>query len=370
MVGSGLPRLRVYEADIGGSDLPPTLSIVVPAYNEAGNLPRLLAELAAVLDGIGATAEIIIVDDGSTDGTWSEIARLHQLDPRVRGVRFSRNFGHQYALFAGLCHSRGQAVISMDADLQHPPSLIPTLVSEWQSGHRVVHTVRVETQRASLFKRITSRVFYAVFSFLGGVRLDPGMADFRLFDRRVVDTITRFGESGLFLRGLVHWIGFDSVRVPFTAPERFNGVTKYTLRRMVRFSIDGITSFSIVPLRLGILAGVVTSGLAFLEIAYAVYAKFVLGTTVAGWATTIVVMSFMFGVLFVLIGLLGEYMGRILTEVRGRPRFIVADAIGAPAPAVNAGMAPMSASEFTDDPLRFEERATYRTPRDTPARTG
>jgi len=301
------------------------LSIVIPAYNEAGGLRRLHEALSQVLGQIDEPAEIILVDDGSVDDTWAEICALSESDPRVVGIRFSRNFGHQYALLAGLSRARGSAVISMDADFQHPPELIPTLLEAWRNGAQIVHTVRIDSGREPWAKRVSSRLFYAVLKFLSGTNLEPGMADFRLLDRRVVDTLKELREEGLFLRGLVHWVGFQSVQIPFECGDRLVGTTKYTTRKMLRLAWNGVTSFSLVPLRIAIVIGCVTALLAFGELVFAIYAKVTTGTTVPGWASAVGVLSLLFGVLFVLLGVMGEYLGRTLIEVRGRPRYIVSD---------------------------------------------
>ena len=331
----------------------PQLSVVVPAYNEAGNLPRLVEELQKVLPTLGMSWEVIFADDGSRDQTWTTIEALHQQDPRIKGLQFSRNFGHQYAVFAGLSSASGQVVICMDADLQHPPAVIPQLIEEWRKGNKIVNTIRVDVDELPWFKRFTSRMFYKVFSLLSGVRLESGMADFRLFDRRALDGILAFGEQGLFLRGIVQWVGFPTANVTFNCPARFSGKSKYTVRKMLKFSLDGITSFSVVPLRIGIAIGVITSLIAFWQMAYAIYAKVMLGVTVAGWATTITVMSFMFGVLFILLGLVGEYVGRVLIQVRVRPRFIINEQVGfSPAPVT---------SFATDSPPRSDPDSHTRT---------
>jgi len=304
------------------------LSIVVPAYNEETNLSMLYQELLKVLLNLNMSFEIVFVDDGSKDNTWKNIAFLHHQDSRVKGIQFSRNFGHQFALFAGLCSANGDVVICMDADLQHPPELIPRLLDEWKKGSKIVNTIRIDSENLSLLKKTTSKIFYKVFSFLSGVRIDKGMADFRLFDRQALKSILQFNEQGLFIRGIVQWIGFPSSQVAFHCRDRFSGQTQYTLKKMISFALDGITSFSIIPLRLGIVLGIITSLIAFWQMAYAVYAKVILNVTVPGWATTIAVMSFMFGILFILLGLIGEYIGRILIETRDRPRFIINEKIG------------------------------------------
>jgi glycosyltransferase involved in cell wall biosynthesis len=307
----------------------PQLSIVAPAFNEAANVDAFHAELEAVLDTVELPWELVLVDDGSRDGTWSKISALHERDPRVRGVRLSRNFGHQYALLAGLARARGAAVISMDADLQHPPRVIPRLVDEWRKGSRIVHTVRRDSGDETRFKRWSSRLFYRLFSFLSGTRLEAGMADFRLLDRQVLDGLLSFEEEGLFLRGLVHWVGYPSSSVEFDCEPRRAGRTSYTLSKMLAFAWTGVTSFSLVPLRLCIVLGLFTSAFAFEQLVEALYRKLVLGGTVPGWTQTMVVMSFLFGMLFIVLGIVGEYIGRILVEVRGRPRYLVSEEIGA-----------------------------------------
>jgi len=306
----------------------PTLSIVVPAFNEAGNLERFFEELEPVLREIELAWELILVDDGSKDATWEKIRLLNARDPRVRGIRFSRNFGHQYALLAGLSRARGDAVVSLDADLQHPPRVIAQLVEEWRKGSQIVHTVRRDPESVSRFKRTSSKLFYRTFSFLSGTHLADGMADFRLLDRQVVRSLLDFPEEGLFLRGLVHWVGFTSSSVVFECQPRFAGRTSYTLEKMLRFAWTGVTSFSLVPLRLSILLGLMTSAFAFEQGLEAVYGKLVLETNVPGWTQTMVVLSLLFGVLFIMLGIVGEYVGRILIEVRRRPRFIVREELG------------------------------------------
>jgi polyisoprenyl-phosphate glycosyltransferase len=310
------------------TDSPPVISVVIPAYNEEENIGEMSGILAKVLDSTGLKWEVLFVDDGSSDNTWKTIHELRRTYPSIKGIKFSRNFGHQYALYAGLSFASGDAIICMDADLQHPPEIIPQLIHEWNKGNKIVNTVRIENEHVTAFKKYTSRQYYKIFSFLTGVKIEQGMADFRLLDRQVLNTLLGFGEEGLFLRGIVQWVGFPSTRVPFQCRERFSGNTKYTFKKMIKFAISGITSFSVIPLRIGILIGIITSFIAFGFIVYAVYSKVVLNATVPGWATTITITSFMFGILFILLGLLGEYIGRILIEVRRRPRYIIQDTIG------------------------------------------
>lgn len=306
----------------------PELSIVIPAFNEEGNLRPVYFALVKVLESLSMTWEIIFVDDGSKDRTWLEVASLHSADDRVQGIRLSRNFGHQYALFSGLCRATGDAVISMDADLQHPPQTIPRLVEEWKKGSKVVNTIRRDPSDFSIIKKFTAKVYYKMFSLLSGVKLEMGMADFRLLDRQALSSVLQFSEEGLFLRGIVQWIGYDSSTVEYQAKTRFSGVSKYTFRKMARFAWDGISSFSLIPLRLAIFAGITTSVGAFGFLTYVVYAKLYLPDVVPGWATTVGIMSLLFGVLFILLGIIGEYVGRILNESKARPRFLVSQELG------------------------------------------
>ena len=303
----------------------PTFSIVVPAFCEQSNLVKLYEEIVAAVRE--ETWELIIVDDGSTDDTWNRIYELHKQDSRVKGLRLSRNFGHQYALFAGLANAAGDAVITMDADLQHPPAVIPQLLTQWRGGSKIVHTVRVDPETIPWLKKTSSRGFYRVFSYLSGGDLRAGMADFRLLDRQVVDELLQFNEGHLFLRGLVQWLGYPSSKIEFRCRGRLSGYSKYNFRNMLGFAWTGVTSFSIVPLRLAIVLGLFTSLIAFAGIVYAVWGK-LWGQAVPGWASEVGIQSFLFGILFIVLGIIGEYIGRILEEVRKRPRFLIHERLG------------------------------------------
>ncbi|MDD5438642.1 MAG: glycosyltransferase family 2 protein [Candidatus Omnitrophica bacterium] len=308
-------------------EVAPEISVAVPVLNEETNVPALYEALVEVFGRLGTSWELIFVDDGSTDGTWSRITALNGRDKRVRGIRFSRNFGHQYAFFAGITKSSGRAVITMDGDLQHPPDRIPDLIREWKNGSKIVHTVRIDARETPFFRRMLSVVFYRLYAYLSGAPIEVGMADFRLIDRQVVDELKRFREAGIFLRGLVHWVGYPSAKITVQYADRHSGKPQYTYLKLSKLMWSGITSFSIVPLRIGVFVGLITSALAFAELVYALIAKLVFKTP-WGWTSAVSLISFLFGILFVLIGLLGEYIGRVLIEVQDRPRYIVREEAG------------------------------------------
>ncbi len=299
----------------------PELSVVVPLHNEAANVAPLCEELARVLEALGG-GEVILVDDGSTDATWSAIVAEAARRPGFCGLSFARNFGHQRALLAGLQCARGRAVITMDGDLQHPPAVIRELVAAWKSGHRIVFTRRQDAAVAGPFKRATSSLFYRAFSALSGIPMSPGSSDFRLVDRSVLEALEPVRDAGSFLRGLVQWTGFSSTTIDFTAQKRHAEQTKYSLGRMLRFAGSATLSFSTIPLNIGIWIGLVTSVLAFAEIAYVV-ACYLAGRTVPGWASLAGIISLGFGILFILIGILGAYLGRIFEILQNRPPYLI-----------------------------------------------
>jgi glycosyltransferase involved in cell wall biosynthesis len=315
------------------------ISIVVPAYNEERNLELLYTQLRGHLEALRIHWELIVVDDGSSDGTWNVVVALGARDARVRGVRLSRNFGHQNALLAGLASARGRAAITMDADLQHPTEVVPQLIEQWQHGYQIVHGIRRDPPSVSLFKRTTSKVYYRLFSYLSGVEIQPGAADFRLIDRTVLDEILKFKEEGLFLRGIVHWVGYATTTVSFDCRERHAGKSGYGLRQMIRLAWHGVSSFSLVPLRIAMAIGLLSSTLAFLGVGYAIVGKWFDAEAIPGWASTVAIVSFLFGVLFVFLAVLAEYIGRIMVEVRGRPRFLVRETTRVPL-AATATVAP------------------------------
>lgn len=304
----------------------PELSIVLPVHNEAGALATVVRRVATALRG--QSHEIILVDDGSRDASWETIGALRAELPQVVGIRFTRNFGHQAAILAGLVAARGAAVVMLDSDGQHPPELIPELVARWRGGAPVVQAIRTGAADAGAFKRATSRLFYRIFTALAGVRIPRGSADFRLLARPVVDRVLASSGPLLFLRGLIPWLGYEAVLVPFAVEHRLAGRSSYGLRRMLRFSAHGLLGFSINPLRLASALGVTISGLAFLYLAYVVAIWFTSREVVPGWASTAGLLAFLGGVQLLTLGILGEYVGRLFVANLGRPAYVVREQFG------------------------------------------
>ena len=304
------------------------LSIVIPVCNEQGSLKELYDRLSAVLKPLNLAYEIIMVDDGSTDGSLAAISELRQADPRVKFLSFSRNFGHMVALTAGLDHAAGKAVITMDADLQHPPQLIPTLLEKWRAGAEVVNSLRKGTKGASLFKSLSAGFFYWLLNRIARLDLPANTADYRLLDRKAVDSLKKVRERSRFLRGLVRWVGFKQVCVDYQADARFAGRTKYSTGRMIAFALDGIISFSAVPLRLATYLGLTVAGLSFLYILYAVYIRLFTSRAIEGWTSVLVTVLFIGGVQLIFLGILGEYLSRVFEETKQRPLYIVREQAG------------------------------------------
>jgi len=293
----------------------------------------MLRRLIAVMNGLACRWEVVLVDDGSRDGTLAAMRRHAAADPRIGFVSFSRNFGHQMALWAGMERARGDAVLSLDGDLQHPPELIPELFELWRKGYDVVYTVRVGNQGHAL-KEVISAGFYWLLRKLTGVEVPTGGADFRLLDRKVVDALLACDERFIFVRGLVPWLGFRRKAVAYEARERFAGSTKYVVTRMFRFALDGIFSFSTVPLRLISFLGVATIALGILYGLYSIWVRVFTDSAATGWTSLVVLVLVFSGTQLLSLGILSEYVGRIYEEVKHRPRYIVADA-QAPAPHSN-----------------------------------
>jgi polyisoprenyl-phosphate glycosyltransferase len=301
----------------------PELSIVIPVFNEEKVLPVLWERVGGVLDASGISYEIVFIDDGSRDGSWSALNDLRGRDRRVRLVRLSRNFGQQAAITAGLDHARGQACIVMDADLQDPPELIPEMVARWREGFDVVYGVRKARRGESLFKRSSAALYYRLMRSATQVDLPVDSGEFRLLSRRALDAVLGMPESHRFVRGMVAWIGFRQTAVEFDRPVRAAGETKWTTRRMVHLALDGLLSFSISPLRMATMMGLFTAFCCLLYTAWAFYLRFAMGITVPGWTSTIVAVLFVGSVQLVCLGIIGEYVGRIYDEAKRRPLYLV-----------------------------------------------
>ncbi|MDW7967750.1 MAG: glycosyltransferase family 2 protein [Thermoanaerobaculum sp.] len=303
------------------------LSVVVPVFNEEENLPELHRRLSQVLAGLVHSWEVLFVDDGSRDRSWEIIRQLAEQDPHVRGLRFSRNFGHQMAFAAGLDHARGEAVVIMDADLQDPPELIPQLLAKHREGFEVVYAVRTARHGESLFKKLTASLFYRLLVRITAVHIPLDTGDFRLMGRRAVEAFRRLPERHRFTRGLVAWLGFRQTGVPYERAPRYKGSTKYPLRKMVRFALDAITSFSHVPLQVATWLGFLVSAFAFVYILVVLALKFA-GVSWPGYTSLMAAILFLGGVQLTMVGLLGEYVGRIYDEVKQRPLYLVAEVAG------------------------------------------
>jgi len=298
------------------------ISIVVPSFNEEKNIPVLFDEVREVLKG--EDFECIFIDDGSSDETFSIIKGLSAHYTEVKGISFSRNFGHQIALLAGISESLGDITISMDADGQHPASVIPDLIEKYQQGFDIVNTRRLKTEDAGLIKNMTSKGFYTFINKMTDVKIEPASSDFRLMSRKAVDAFLQFEEKDRFTRGLISWMGFKQAFVEFEAPRRRGGVSKYTFRKMLHFAWDGITSFSSKPLKISLYVGLLSLGMGFL---YAVYAliEFILGNTIPGWTSMMLVILFLGGVQLLSLGIIGQYLSRIFNEAKNRPSYFIQD---------------------------------------------
>jgi len=299
------------------------ISIIIPAYNEEKNLPLIrnrIEETFLLLENY--LYEIIFINDGSQDSTQKVLENLSSKYSEVKYIELSRNFGHQAALKAGIYYANSDAVISMDADLQHPPELIPQLIHEWEKGYDIVYTIREYNKNISFFKKITSNFYYKLISSLSNFQFEKGTADFRLLDAKIVEELKQNNESDLFLRGLVKWMGFNQIGVKFTAGDRNDGNSKYTIRKMLHLALAGVTSFSVKPLYLATYIGFFFSLLSILYIPYVIF-SFVKGTEISGWASLIMTVVFFGGLQLVILGIIGIYLGKVFKQVKNRPQFIV-----------------------------------------------
>jgi polyisoprenyl-phosphate glycosyltransferase len=306
----------------------PTLSLVIPIWNEELVIPELYRRVVEIMEAIGESWEMVCVNDGSSDRSLELLLELNRQDPRVKVLDFSRNFGHQIAITAGADFAEGDAVIVMDADLQDPPEVVGRMVAKWREGYEVVYAVRTERQGETKFKLLTASLFYRLLSRITDVHIPLDTGDFRLMDRRVVLTMRRLREQHRFMRGLSSWVGFRQIGIEYARAERFAGETKYPLRKMIKLARSAITSFSYVPLHLATYTGFVLAGVSLLAIIVTVILRLSGTSFFLGQATTLVSVLFLGGVQLIFLGILGEYLGRIYDEVKGRPLYIVSRAYG------------------------------------------
>jgi dolichol-phosphate mannosyltransferase len=305
------------------------VSIVVPCFNEDLVLRELYSRLqgtVTILDNYDV--EIIFVDDGSNDSTLEVLREMARDNANLRVVSFSRNFGHQVAVSAGIDLSTGDAIVLIDADLQDPPELIPSMVEKWSEGVDVVYGVRTKRKSESVFKKASAKYFYRLLRALSGTDIPADTGDFRLISRRVAEVLRSMPENDRFMRGMVSWAGFTQEGIPYERDGRFAGETKYTLRKMVRLAGDAILSFSIVPLRISVTLGLASSLLAFIGIAYAVFARIFSNEWVEGWAFIVISVLFVGGVQLLSVGILGEYLGRLYLSSKSRPLYVVKEKLG------------------------------------------
>ena len=303
-----------------------TFSIIAPIYNEFDNLHELHNRVKEVMDSTGEPWELILVDDGSSDGSTERIRELAAIDHTVRPVIFARNFGHQIAVTAGLDYSRGQAVVIIDADLQDPPEVILDLIKKWREGYEVVYAVRAEREGESWFKLLTASLFYRVIYRITDVKIPLDTGDFRLIDRKIVDVMNKMREKHRFLRGMAAWVGFKQIGVNYKRAARHAGVTKYPFRKMLKFAQDGITGFSYFPLQIATYLGFIAAGISVFVIPIVALLRMEGSQFFGGQATTLIAVLFLGGVQLISLGILGEYIGRIYDEVKGRPLYITKEA--------------------------------------------
>ena len=301
--------------------------MVIPVYNEQEVIIEAYTRITDVMTDMKESYELVFINDGSKDSTAQIIAELCSKDSAVRLINFSRNFGHMSAISAGMEKARGEAIFIIDADMQDPPEIFPQMAAKWREGYHVIYGKRIKRKGESFFKRISASMFYKFIRYMTPVDLPPDTGEFRLIDRKVCDAVNNLPEKHRYIRGLVSWVGFKQIPVEYVREERFAGVTKYPLRKMISFAMDAITSFSYKPLKLATIIGFSISIFSFLYILYVVYQRFFTDQTVTGWASTMAIILFTQGIVLMILGLMGEYIGRIYAELKNRPNYIIQEII-------------------------------------------
>jgi polyisoprenyl-phosphate glycosyltransferase len=316
----------------------PTFSFVLPVHNEAENLGELQRRLTGVIDVIDEPCEVILVDDGSFDESLRIMREIRSQDDRFKLLALSRNFGHQAAITAGLDLARGEAVVVMDSDLQHPPEIVPQMISLWRDGFEVVNAARVDRSGESAFKRLSAHGFYWLLGRLSQTEMSANVGDFRLIDRKALNAFRSMRENSRYLRGMFSWIGFNQTSVPYDYHDRHAGKPKYTLRRMLGLGVNGIVSFSHVPLEIALHIGFLVATLSFLAGVVDLIAKLTIADTVPGWLSITIMVSFLGGMQLLILGVIGTYMGRVYDEVKNRPLYVVSHIEGIDVPGLDLGL--------------------------------
>ena len=298
------------------------VSVIVPVFNEEGCIPALSERLLTVLKKY-SDYEVLFIDDGSRDNTLDSLKNLHSSGQKVNYISFSRNFGHQNALRAGTKFADGDCIISLDGDLQHPPEMIPDLIKKWEEGYDIVYTIRKDMQKLSFFKRVTSKIFYKIMNAISDINFEFGEADFRLIDRKAADELNNLNEDAIFFRGIVKWLGFNQVGIEYTPEKRIWGSTQYSRKKMFGLAISGMTGFSIKPLRISTMIGIIIAILSLIYGVYALYVRIFTENAIEGWTSVFFMVAFIGGIQLIMIGILGEYLGRTFMETKKRPHYII-----------------------------------------------
>jgi len=303
-------------------------SVIVPAFNEEPVIEETYKRLKKVMDGIGEPYELIFVNDGSSDRTGEILERIHHTDPHLKAIHFSRNFGHEAATTAGLDHASGQCIIIIDADLQDPPEIIPEMIEKWKQGYEIVYGKRKQRKGESTLKKTTSALFYRFLQRMTEIDIPADVGDFRLIDRKVCNALKHMREKNRYMRGIISWVGFRQTAIEFVREERWAGETKYNLKKLLRLAWDAITAFSYKPLKIATYLGFALSGISFIYLLVVICEKLFTQKTVPGWASIMVINLFFNGIVLIMLGLLGEYIGRIFEETKNRPLYIIHKAQG------------------------------------------
>ena len=300
----------------------PKISVVIPVFNESTNVLKVVERLNGVFRKMSYDYEAIFVDDGSSDSTVDVLKGVHELNPRIHYIELSKNFGHQNALKAGIDTANGDCIISMDGDLQHPPELLPQFIAKWEEGYDIVYSRRKDSDSNSLYKNATSNMFYRIVNKMSEVKLEQGTADFRLIDRKVADILIQFNEIEPFIRGIIKWVGFSQYAIDYTPEDRFAGKSKYSLKKMTKLAVQGITSFSIRPLYTAVVVGFIFSAMSVLYLPYVLYSVYS-GHAISGWASIMMTIVFFGGLQITIMGIIGIYVGKIFLQTKLRPNYII-----------------------------------------------